>query len=155
MSRMLNLSQSLATSAGLTIQGVGRKLGGLPNICLNSLELSNASYRRRRHGSTSFSTGSVIHSSCVILEAAVTPRPDLDDFRRDSLCGTIAVGFGVSCRDSVFSADLACVPVAIVNLVHNSAVSACFATFALRRQFLGPGCFFFGANCRRPSSRDC
>jgi len=80
----------------------------------------------------------------VILEVAVTPRPDLDDFRRDSPRGTIDVGFGVSCRDSAFPADLASVPVVLVDLVHDSAVPACFATFALRRRFLGPGRFFLG-----------
>jgi hypothetical protein len=86
----------------------------------------------------------------VILEVAVIPRPDLDDFRRDSPRSTIAVGFGASYCDSAFPADLASVPDVLVDLVHDSAVPACFATFALRRRFLGPCRFFLGRTVNVP-----
>ena len=109
-------------------------------------------FRRRR--SASVSTGSVIHSLYVILEVAVTPRPDLDDFRRDSSRGTSG-GFDASCRDSTFPADLASDPAVPVDLANDPAVLANFAIFVWWRRFLGPCRFFLGDRCKRPSSRDC
>ena len=52
--------------------------------------------------SSSFSTDRVFHSSYVILEIAVTPRLDLDDFLLFPFFERVAMDFGSKCPASIF-----------------------------------------------------
>ena len=97
----------------------------------------------RRRRSASVSTGSVIHSSYVIREVAVSPRPDLDDFRRDGSRGA-SVGLGTNGCDSAIPADLANGVAVLDVLPNDSAVPASFANLSWRRRFLGPCRCFLG-----------
>ena len=73
----------------------------------------------------------------MILEIAVTPRPDLDDFRRDGVCGASG-DFDVTCPDLAILADLAEDPAAVVDFANDWAVLASAVFLACRRRFLGP-----------------